>query len=141
MVREDGRQNSRAILASYLPYFCRLSSANHERFLNFTPENLRTYLYLHTYDARVCMYLRVLIYVRIYVYAHTYIKSPEVLLLGVRTTYWTSPCPSLPICAPQHFTGSAPRSAFRHPILSLSSDSQSLAIPPGGCSGEKFVLS
>lgn len=141
MVREDGRQILRAILASYLPDFCRLSSTNHDWFLNFTPEDLRTYLYLHTYDARVCMYLRMLMYVHIYICAHTYIKTPEVLSLGVHTTYWTSPCPSLPICAPQHFTGSAPRSAFRHPIFSLSSDSQSLAIPPGGCSAEKFVLS
>lgn len=84
-----------------------------------------------------------LIYLWIYMYTHRYIKTQRFSCRVYFTcqVYWTSPCPSLPICTPQHFTGSAPHSTFRHPIFSLSSDSQSLAIAPGGCSAQKFVLS
>lgn len=98
-------------------------------------------IFVSTHYTRVCMYLCMLIYMRIYSYAHTYIKITEVLLSVVHTRYRPSPCPSLPICAPQHFTSSVPHSAFRHPIFLLSADSQSLSVPPGGCSAQKFVLS
>lgn len=124
------------------PLFFRLPSTNYEWFLNFTPGKLRTYLYLH-----VCAYAYIdrhmLIYLWIYMYTHRYIKTQRFScwVYFICQVYWTSPCPSLPICTPQHFTGSAPHSTFRHPIFSLSSDSQSLAIPPGGCSAQKFVLS
>lgn len=69
---------------------------------------------------------------------HTHVlKTQGVPLPDVHTTVLGFPLSqSLHLCH-TCFTGSA----LRYPIFSLSSDSPSLAVPPGGCSAQKFVLS
>lgn len=121
-----------------LVLFPGLYSTNHELLLNFTTGNLGTYLtFVYTY---ACTYVCMLI-IYMHIYTCMQIRKIAVLSLGIHTTCWASPYPSLPICAPQCFPAPALPGLLRHPLLSLSSASRSLAIPPGGCSARKFVLS
>lgn len=87
------------------------------------------------------MYVGMLIYTCIYIYAHTCIKNPGVPLPDVHTMVLGFPLSwSVHLCH-TGFTASAPHRVLGYPIFSLSSDSPSLAVPPGGCSTQKFVLS
>lgn len=88
------------------------------------------------------MYLGMLMYTYIYIYAHTHTLKTRgfpcqvyILCTGL---------PLVPVCSfvpHTDVTGSAPHSVLIYPIFSLSSDSLSLAVPPGGCSAQKFLLS
>lgn len=114
-----------------------ISSWNHRLFLNFTTGNLGAYLCLRAYTR-----------VRVLTHAHTHARlhactntNPKVLSLATHTTCWPFLHPSRPICARQRFAVPSLHGLLCHPLFSLSSASRSPAIPPGGCSAQKFVLS
>lgn len=81
------------------------------------------------------------IHVHLHLCTHISIKNPGVPLPDVHITVLGFPLSQSVHLCHADFTSSAPHSVLIYPIFSLSSDSPSLAVPPGGCSAQNFLLS